>query len=128
MTEQASEMATLLEEIAAVFNAAEQGDQEEIIEHRATMVSMYAQAMVDFHFIEEDLDWLNDILSAVEQDEIVRCRQLLEQGTDNQMIFLGSQFAAIMAGCYHHDECMTVVQAVGLKALLDEMEREQTED
>ena len=32
--------------------------------------------------------------------------------------FLASQFAAVMAGFFHHDECLTVVQAIGLQALL----------
>ena len=85
---------------------------------------MYAQAMVEFHFEERQLEWLNDLAASVETDDIAACRRLLEQEEETDMIFLASQFAAVMAGFFHHDECLTVVQAIGLRALLKGMQAE----
>ena len=79
---------------------------------------MYAQAMVEFHFEERHLDWLNELIAAVEDDDIAACRRVLNSETDTDLVFLASQFAAVMAGFFHHDECLTVVQAIGLQALL----------
>ena len=123
MTEENREMEELLEEIGKVLAAAESNDLDAIFDHRAAIVSMYAQAMVEFHFEENQLDWLNEILGAVETDDIAACRRLLEQETDNDTIFLATQFAAIMAGFFHHDECLTVLQAIGLQALLKDMQQ-----
>ena len=127
MTEDSREIEELLQEIALVLDAAETNDLDAIFDHRAAIVSMYAQAMVEFHFEEDQLDWLNEILGAVETDDISACRRLLEQETDTDMLFLATQFAAIMAGFFHHDECLTVVQAIGLQALLRGMQAESEE-
>jgi len=128
MTQENSEMEELLEQIDMVLEAAQQNDLDAIYDYRATIVSMYAQAMVEFHFEESQLDWLNDLVGAVESDDIATCRQLLAQEEDTDMIFLASQFAAIMAGFFHHDECLTVVQAIGLRALLKGMQAESDEE
>lgn len=128
MTEENSEMEELLEQINVVLEAAEQNDLDAIYDNRATIVSMYAQAMVEFHFEESQLDWLNDLLGAVESDDIAACRRLLEQEEETDTIFLASQFAAVMAGFFHHDECLTVVQAIGLRALLKGMQNETDEE
>jgi hypothetical protein len=128
MTEEHSEMEELLEQINVVLEAAEQSDLDAIYDNRATIVSMYAQAMVEFHFEESQLDWLNDLLGAVETDDIAACRRLLEQEEETDTIFLASQFAAVMAGFFHHDECLTVVQAIGLRALLKGMQTEADEE
>lgn len=128
MTEEHSEMEELLEQINVVLEAAEQSDLDAIYDNRATIVSMYAQAMVEFHFEESQLDWLNDLLGAVESDDIAACRRLLEQEEETDTIFLASQFAAVMAGFFHHDECLTVVQAIGLRALLKGMQTEADEE
>ena len=127
MPEENSDMEELLEEIGKVLEAAEQDDLDVIFEHRAAIFSMYAQAMVEFHFEESQLDWLNEILGAVETDDIAACRQLLEQETDTDVLFLATQFAAVMAGFFHHDECLTVVQAIGLQALLRGMQQTETD-
>jgi len=34
----------------------------------------------------------------------------------------------MMAGFFHHDECLTVVQAIGLQALLKGMQAEEDEE
>lgn len=127
MTEDDSEMEELFEEIGRVLDAAENNDLDAIFDHRAAIVSMYAQAMVEFHFEESQLDWLNELLGAVEIDDISACRRLLAQETDTDMLFLATQFAAVMAGFFHHDECLTVVQAIGLQALLRGMQAESEE-
>ena len=123
MTDDNREMEELLEEIGKVLDAAENKDLDAIFDHRAAIVSMYAQAMVEFHFEEKQLDWLNEIIGAVENDDIAACRRLLEQETDTDTLFLATQFAAVMAGFFHHDECLTVVQAIGLQALLRGMQQ-----
>ena len=127
MTEQTVGMNELMNEITAVLKAADDKDYDAIYDYRASIISMYAQAMVEFHFKEHQLEWLNDILHATENNQITECRQLLEQATDIDDIFLGSQFASMMAGCFHHDELMTVAQAVGLQALLKTIEQQNSQ-
>lgn len=126
--EEMEEMEELQEEIDKVLDAAERKDLDAIFDHRAVIVSMYAQAMVEFHFVEDQLDWLNEILAAVETDDIAACRRLLAQESDADTVFLTSQFAAIMAGFFHHDECLTVLQAIGLQALLKDMQSPATDE
>lgn len=128
MTEDNSEMTELLEEIGRVLEAARRNDLDAIYDHRAAIVSMYAQAMVEFHFEESQLEWLNDLLGAVETDDMAACSRLLAQEEDTDTVFLASQFAAMMAGFFHHDECLTVVQAIGLQALLKGMQAEDDEE
>lgn len=128
MTEENSEMTELLEEIGRVLEAARRNDLDAIYDHRAAIVSMYAQAMVEFHFEESQLEWLNDLLGAVETDDMAACSRLLAQEEDTDTVFLASQFAAMMAGFFHHDECLTVVQAIGLQALLKGMQAEDDEE
>ncbi len=118
MTQERTEMEELLEQIEAVLEAARQNDLDAIYDHRAAIVSMYAQAMVEFHFEETKLNWLNDLLGAVEMDDIAACRRLLAEEEDTDTVFLATQFAALMAGFFHHDELLTVVQAIGVRALL----------
>ncbi len=118
MSEENHEMQELLEQIEQVLDAAQANDLDTVYDHRAAIVSMYAQAMVEFHFEESQLDWLNDLLGAVESDDIAGCRRFLAQEEDSEVVFLATQFAAVMAGFFHHDECMTVLQAIGLQALL----------
>lgn len=128
MTEENSEMTELLEEIGKVLEAARNNDLDAIYDHRAAIVSMYAQAMVEFHFEESQLEWLNDLLGAVESDDMAACSRLLAQEEDMDTVFLASQFAAMMAGFFHHDECLTVVQTIGLQALLKGMQAEEDEE
>jgi len=118
MGEENQEMQELIEQIEQVLDAAQKNDLDTVYDHRAAIVSMYAQAMVEFHFEESQLDWLNDLIGAIETDDIAGCRRLLAQEADGEMVFLATQFGAVMAGFFHHDECLTVLQAIGLQALL----------
>lgn len=128
MSEENQEMQDLLQQIEQVLDAAQANDLDTIYDHRAAIVSMYAQAMVEFHFEESQLDWLNDIIGAVESDDIAACRRLLAMEADGEMVFLASQFAAVMAGFFHHDECLTVLQAIGLQALLKSIQQQGKEN
>ncbi len=119
MTEQTLDMESLMEDISAVLEAVQNGNLDAVYDYRASIISMYAQAMVEFHFQEQHLEWLNDLLRTVEDNNIVSCLQVLEEADNTDDIFLGAQFAAMMAGFFHHDELMTAVQASGLKALLE---------
>lgn len=123
MTEENEDLEELFEQIDVVLDAAEQNDLDAVYDNRAAIVSMYAQAMVEFHFEEKQLDWLNELVGAVESDDIAACRRLLAQEEDTDTVFLATQFAAVMAGFFHHDECLTVLQAVGLQALLKGMQQ-----
>lgn len=123
MAKEVADTTGLMEEIDSLLKSAEDGDLDAVYDRRASIVSMFAQAMVEFHFQEEQLEWLSDILRTVEDNNLKKCRSLLEQGSDTDRIFLASQFAAMMAGCFHHDELMTVAQAIGLKALLEAVEQ-----
>jgi hypothetical protein len=107
-----------------VLTAAENNDLDTIYDHRAAIVSMYAQAMVEFHFEEHQLEWLNELVAAVEVDDIAACRRLLALEEDTEIVFLATQFMAVIAGFFHHDECLTVLQALGLQALLKGMQAE----
>lgn len=127
MTDEQQDRAAILGQISRVLTAAENNDLDTIYDHRAAIVSMYAQAMVEFHFEERQLDWLNELVAAVEVDDIASCRRLLAAENDADTIFLATQFAAVLAGFFHHDECSTVVQAIGLQALLNGMQGEGSE-
>jgi hypothetical protein len=128
MSEENQEIQELFEQIDQVLDAAQANDLDAIYDHRAAIVSMYAQAMVEFHFEESQLDWLNDLIGAVESDDIAACRRLLAQEEDGEMVFLATQFAAVMAGFFHHDECLTVLQAIGLQALLKKIQNQPQEE
>lgn len=124
MTDEQQDMEAILEQINKVLTAAENNDLDTIYDHRAAIVSMYAQAMVEFHFEEHQLEWLNELVAAVEVDDIAACRRLLTQEEDTEIVFLATQFMAVIAGFFHHDECLTVLQALGLQALLKGMQAE----
>lgn len=113
-------MTELLDEISAILKAADEEDMDALYDYRASIISTYAQAIAEFHFEEDQLEWLNELLQAVEDNDINGCRKVLSKEQDTEFFFLGTQFVTIMAGCFHHDELMTVVQAMGIKALLDE--------
>ena len=117
-----------MDEISAVLDAAQNNDLDSIYDHRASIISMYAQAMVEFHFQEEQLEWLNSLLQSVENNDVNECLKQLQQADNTDDIFLGSQFAAVMAGFFHHDELMAAAQAFGMKALLEAVASQNSPD
>lgn len=124
MVEPTSDLNELLNAIDAVLADAEQGIDEAMHTHRTTILSMFAQAVVEYNFEERQLNWLNDLLESIADDNPAELKRLLEQEEDVDYQFLGSQFAATMAGSYHHDACLTTAQAIGIKALLQHTEGE----
>jgi hypothetical protein len=122
MDNESSDRAMVLAQIRKVLTAIETDDLDTVFDHRAAIVSMYAQAVAEFHFEEERLSWLNDLLAAVETNDKASCRALLSRETDAHILFLASQFTALMAGFFHHDELLTMAQAVGLETLLMALE------
>lgn len=127
MADEQQDRAAILEQINTVLTAAGNNDLDTIYDHRAAIVSMYAQAMVEFHFEERQLDWLNELVAAVEVDDIAACRRVLAAEEDTEIVFLATQFAAVLAGFFHYDECLTVLQALGLQALLKGMRAKDSE-
>lgn len=121
MSESTSDLTELTEAIEAVLTDAETGSDTAMHTHRSTLLTTFAQAMVEYHFEERQLNWLNAILEAIADDNPAELKKLLEEESDADFVFLGSQFAATMAGSYHHDNCLTTAQAVGLNALLQQM-------
>jgi hypothetical protein len=128
MDEQTDEIAVLMAEIAGVIDAAKENNLDALYDYRASIISMYAQAMVEFHFHEEQLEWLNSLLRSVENNDIKECLRQLAIPDNTDDIFLGSQFAAVMAGFFHHDELMTAAQAVGMKAILEAIASQNSPD
>lgn len=127
MPEPTSDLTELNEAIEAVLTDAEAGSEDAMQTHHATLLSTFAQAVVEYHFEERQLNWLNSILDSIADDNPAKLKGLLEEEPDTDYVFLASQFAATMAGSYHHDACMTTAQAVGIKALLQQMEGDNTD-
>lgn len=121
MPEPTSDLTELIEAIEAVLTDAETGSDAAMQNHRTTLLSTFAQAVVEYHFEEHKLNWLNAILESIADDNPAELKRLLEEESDADYVFLGSQFAATMAGSYHHDTCLVTAQAVGLNALLQQM-------
>lgn len=122
MPEPTNDVSELLQAVDAVLGAAEEGSEEAMEIHRATLLSTFAQAVVEYHFEERQLNWLNDLLESIADNNPAELKRLLELEEDVDYLFLGAQFAATMAGSYHHDACLTTAQAVGIKVLLQHMQ------
>lgn len=118
-------MNDLLKDIDAILKAADDDDMDTMYDYRASIMTTYAQAIAEFHFEEERLGWLNELIHTVEQNDIDGCRKVLAEVNDPETLFLGTQFVSIMAGCFHHDELITVVQAIGIKALIEQVQAEE---
>jgi hypothetical protein len=100
---------------------AQQRNDEEAIEAQATQVlSLYLEALRDFHFEESKVDWLNAILSAIDDRDGAALVGILESEEDDSYRFLGTEVATIFAGFREQFPLMTLAQAVGIQALLDE--------
>ncbi len=78
----------------------------------------YLEAMRDIHFEESHVEWLNEIIETVDGEAPQRLIAVLEREPDPDYVFLGSQVAVLIAAYRHLDHLVTVAQAVGIKALL----------
>ncbi|MGI6656666.1 MAG: hypothetical protein ACOX5Z_07555 [Desulfobulbus sp.] len=118
MEDAAKSGSELIARIDEMLDAIERDGFEAMEEHRSTLVMMYVQAMVEEWFDADRVDWLNELLAAVQENDLAGCRRVLARGDDPDVVFAAAGLAAMVAGFFHHDECMTVVQGVGLQALL----------
>lgn len=111
----------LHELLDSVLNAAGEADEDKIFELSPEIMSVYLEALSDVHFDGNRTEWLNEMVSAIDDGDTELLLRILEREEDSDERFLGSQVAALFAGFRQRDAMMTVVQAAGLKALLENM-------
>ena len=107
--------------IESVEKAYESGDEERVFELSADVMSVYLEALSDILFEGKKVEWLNDLVNAIDEGDNGRMLEVLEQEDDNDERFLGSHVAALFAGFRQRDNMMTLAQVTGIKALLDNM-------
>lgn len=107
--------------VDSVHQAYGDGDQERIFERSADIMSLYLDALNDIHFDGARTDWLNDLVAAIDGGEGSRMVELINQAAAAEERFLGSQIAALFSGFRQDDSLMTLAQAAGIRALLEEM-------
>jgi hypothetical protein len=104
--------------VETVLTAHTRGDEETVEDNSSAILVNYLEAMRDIHFEESHLEWLNEIIEAVDGDAPQQLITVLEKEKDPDYVFLGSQIAVLIAGYRHLDNMVTLAQAVGIKALL----------
>lgn len=104
--------------VETVLTAYTRGDEETVEDNSNAILVNYLEAMRDIHFEESHLEWLNEIIGVVDGDTPQQLITVLEREKDPDFVFLGSQVAILIAGYRHLDNLVTVAQAVGIKALL----------
>ncbi len=107
--------------IESVFSASRDDDEDAIFELSSDIMSVYLEALSDIHFDGSKAEWLNDMVTAVDSGDTDMLLSILDQEDDSDDRFLGSQVAALFAGFRQRDAMMTVAQAAGIKALLENM-------
>ncbi len=109
------EIAQLVETVLAAYA----GGDEEVIEANSNAILInYLEAMRDIHFEKSHVDWLNEIIATVDGDTPQQLIAVLEREENPDYVFRGSQIAVLIAGYRHLDSLVTIAQAVGIKALL----------
>ena len=104
--------------VDTVLTAFAQGDEDTVEDNSSAILVNYLEAMRDIHFEESHLPWLNEIIGAVDGDNPQQLIAILQREEDPDYVFLGSQIAVVIAGYRHLDGLVTVAQAIGIKALL----------
>ena len=107
--------------IESVYSANKENDEEKIFDFSADVMSVYLEALSDVHFDGQKTDWLNDMVSVIDEGDSTALIALLKKEADSEDRFIGSQVAALFAGFRQRDSMMTVAQAVGIEALLESM-------
>lgn len=107
--------------IESVFSAHRDDDDDTIFELSSDIMSVYLEALSDIHFDGAKAEWLNNMVTAIDNGDTDMLLSVLDQEEDSDDRFLGSQVAALFAGFRQRDAMMTVVQAAGVKALLENM-------
>lgn len=108
--------------VADIYRLMEEGDKKRLYEHSAELMSVYLEALNDIYFAGAAVEWLNQLINAIDDDDAQALVTALQQADNADDIFLGSQIASIFAGFRQQDELSVIAQATGLKALLDQME------
>lgn len=107
--------------IASVDQARQNEDEEKIFDLATDVMSVYLEALSDVHFGGEKIEWLNDIVMAIDDGDSEKLIAVIEEEEDRDDRFLGSQVAALFAGFRQRDSMITIAQAVGIEALLENM-------
>lgn len=115
---QADELKKLIE---TVISAGRDKDEDTIFDLSSDIMSVYLEALSDIHFDGSKAGWLNEMVAAIDNGDTDSLLSILDQEEDSDDRFLGSQVAALFAGFRQRDAMMTVVQAAGIKALLENM-------
>ena len=111
----------LNELIQSVESAHRSSDEDKVFELSADVMSVYLEALSDVHFDGEKTDWLNSMVSAIDEGDSNALLLVLEEEQDSDDRFIGSQIAALFAGFRQRDSMMTIAQVAGIKALLENM-------
>jgi len=104
--------------VETVLEAFARGDEDVVEDNSNAILVNYLEAMRDIHFEESHVEWLNEIIEAVDGETPQQLIAVLEREEDPDYVFLGSQVAVLIAGYRHLDNLVTIAQAVGIKALL----------
>lgn len=107
--------------VKEVHNAARENDENRLFDLSTDVMAVYLDAICDVQFGGEGADWLNEIIAAIDDGDTEEMIRVLRQPQDNEGIFLGSQVASLFAGFRQRDAMITVAQAVGIEALLENM-------
>ncbi|RPH41601.1 MAG: hypothetical protein EHM86_03795 [Desulfobulbaceae bacterium] len=113
-----SEVEEIEQLVDTVLAAYARGDEETVEDNSSAILINYLEAMRDIHFEESHLQWLNEIIEAIDGDTPEKLIAILEKEQDPDYVFLGSQVAVLIAGYRHLDGLVTIAQAVGIRALL----------
>ena len=108
--------------VKGVLEAVKENDEGKLFDLSTDVMAVYLEAICDVQFGGESADWLNEIIAAIDDGNTEKMIKVLRQPDDNEEVFLGSQVASLFAGFRQRDAMITVAQAVGIEALLDDMQ------
>lgn len=107
--------------VKGVHDAVKENDEGKLFDLSTDVMAVYLEAICDVQFGGEGADWLNEIITTIDDGDTEQMIKVLRQPEDNEDIFLGSQVASLFAGFRQRDAMITVAQAVGIEALLEDM-------
>lgn len=107
--------------VESVYTAYREKDDGKVFDISPDVMSIYLEAINDVHFGGDKVVWINEIVSAIDEGDGEKLIRVLEGEADSDDRFLGSHVAALFAGFRQNDSLVTVSQATGIKALLENM-------
>ena len=107
--------------VKKVYDAARDDDESRLFDVSADVMAVYLEAICDVQFGAEGADWLNEIIAAIDEGDTEEMIRVLRKPQDSEDVFMGSQVASMFAGFRQRDALITVAQAVGIEALLEDM-------